>query len=56
MSRQFSETVRSFLAPIVEYLDDPDVSEIMVNQPDEIWIEREARWKGRRRHLNPAMP
>ena len=43
MSSQFSETVRSFLSPIVSFLDDPEVSEIMVNSPDEIWIERKGR-------------
>ncbi len=43
MSSQFSETVRSFLAPIVSYLDDPEVSEIMINRPDEIWIERKGK-------------
>ena len=43
MSSQFSETVRSFLAPIVSYLDDPEVSEIMINSPDEIWIERKGK-------------
>ena len=43
MSSQFSETVRSFLAPIISFLDAPEVSEIMVNSPDEIWIERKGR-------------
>ncbi len=40
MSDQFSVTVRSFLKPIIEYLDDPEVNEIMVNSPEEIWIEK----------------
>jgi len=43
MSVQFSETVRSFLSPIVPYLDDPDVTEVMINSPEEIWIERNGR-------------
>jgi pilus assembly protein CpaF len=43
MGSQFSETVRSFLAPIIHHLDDPEVSEIMVNSPDEIWVERKGK-------------
>ncbi|MCP4627975.1 MAG: Flp pilus assembly complex ATPase component, partial [bacterium] len=43
MTSQFTSTVRSFLEPIVAYLDDPDVSEIMINSPDEIWIERRGK-------------
>jgi len=43
MRSQFSETVRSFLSPIVRYLDDPEVSEIMINSPDEIWVERNGK-------------
>jgi pilus assembly protein CpaF len=40
---QFSETVRSFLAPVVPYLDDAEITEIMINSPDEIWVERKGR-------------
>jgi pilus assembly protein CpaF len=40
MQQQFNTTVRSFLAPIVPFLDDPEVSEIMINSHREIWIER----------------
>lgn len=40
MKNSFSMTVRSFLTPIIDFLDDPEVTEIMINQPDEIWIER----------------
>jgi pilus assembly protein CpaF len=36
----FAVTIRHFLAPVAPYLDDPAVSEIMVNRPDEIYIER----------------
>ena len=43
MSDQFSVTVRSFLEPINQYLDDPEVTEIMVNSPDEIWIEKSGK-------------
>ena len=43
MGNQFSETVKSFLAPISEYLDDPGVTEVMINSPDDIWIERGGR-------------
>lgn len=43
MSDQFSITVRSFLEPILPYLDDPEVTEIMINSPEEIWIERSGK-------------
>ncbi|MGC9453613.1 MAG: CpaF family protein [Phycisphaerae bacterium] len=39
----FEATVEHFLAPIMPYMNDPTVSEIMVNAPDEIYIEREGR-------------
>ena len=32
-----------FFEPVTEYLDDPDVSEIMINGPDRIYIERRGR-------------
>jgi len=36
----FSVTIRHFLAPVARFLDDPAVSEIMINTPAEIYIER----------------
>jgi len=36
----FSVTVRHFLAPVAQFLDDPAVSEIMINTPEEIYVER----------------
>lgn len=36
----FSESLRAFLKPVLEYLDDPSVTEIMINGPDDVWIER----------------
>jgi len=36
----FTVTIRHFLAPIARFLDDPTVSEIMINTPDEIYIEK----------------
>ncbi len=36
----FEETLLQFLAPIRPYLDDASVSEIMINGPDQIYIER----------------
>lgn len=43
MSGQFSATVRSFLSPISQFLDDPAVTEIMINSPEEIWIEKNGK-------------
>ena len=36
----FSVTIRHFLAPIAQFLDDPTVSEIMINTADEIYVEK----------------
>jgi pilus assembly protein CpaF len=35
-----NDTTRAFLGPILEFLDDDSVSEILVNSPSEIYIER----------------
>jgi pilus assembly protein CpaF len=39
----FEETLLQFLSPIRPFLDDPSVSEIMINGPDQIFIERKGR-------------
>jgi pilus assembly protein CpaF len=36
----FEQTVLQFFAPIAPFLDDPAVSEVMINGPDQIYIER----------------
>jgi len=36
----FEETILEFFAPVRVFLDDPAVSEIMINGPDQIYIER----------------
>jgi pilus assembly protein CpaF len=36
----YRKTLEHFLAPIQAYLDDATVSEVMINGPDEIYIER----------------
>ncbi|RYZ65364.1 MAG: CpaF family protein, partial [Proteobacteria bacterium] len=36
----FEETLLQFFAPIRPYLDDPTVSDIMINGPDQIYVER----------------
>jgi len=36
----FEQTVLQFFAPITPFLDDPTVSEVMINGPDQIYIER----------------
>lgn len=38
-----NDTTRAFLGPILEYLDDESVSEVLVNSPSEIFIERAGR-------------
>jgi len=39
----FEQTINQFFAPIVPFLDDPSVSEVMINGPDQIYIERRGR-------------
>ena len=36
----FERTIAHFLEPVGEFLRDPSVSEVMINGPDEIYIER----------------
>ena len=39
----FEETLLQFFAPIRPYLDDASVSEIMINGPDQIYVERKGQ-------------
>jgi pilus assembly protein CpaF len=39
----FAETLLQFFAPIRPFLDDPEVSEVMINGPEQIYIERKGR-------------
>jgi pilus assembly protein CpaF len=39
----YSESLRAFLKPVLVYLDDPSVTEIMINGPTDIWIERKGK-------------
>ncbi len=39
----FEATIEHFLKPIMPFMRDPSVSEIMINKPDEIYIEREGK-------------
>ena len=39
----FSDSLRAFLKPVVPFLDDPEVSEVLINGPGEIWIEKRGK-------------
>lgn len=39
----FEQSIAVFLAPIRDLLDDPSVSEVMINGPQEIWIEQKGK-------------
>ncbi|MFY0583700.1 CpaF family protein [Cystobacter fuscus] len=39
----YNESLRAFLKPVLPHLDDPTVSEIMINGPNDIWIERKGK-------------
>jgi len=38
-----TESLRTLLGPVVPYLDDDSVSEILINGADDVWIERAGR-------------
>jgi pilus assembly protein CpaF len=39
----FAQTLMGFLAPLAPFLQDDRVSEIMINGPDEVYVERGGR-------------
>ncbi|WP_228531190.1 MULTISPECIES: ATPase, T2SS/T4P/T4SS family [Myxococcaceae] len=39
----YTESLRAFLKPVLPYLDDASVSEIMINGPEDVWIERKGK-------------
>ncbi len=39
----YTESLRAFLKPVLQYLDDDAVSEIMINGPTDIWIEKKGK-------------
>ena len=39
----YTESLRAFLKPVLQYLDDEAVSEIMINGPTDIWIEKKGK-------------
>ena len=45
MSRAGEKTLRLLTAPLEMWLDDPHVTEICINRPGEIWLERRGRWQ-----------
>jgi pilus assembly protein CpaF len=48
----FAQTLLSFLAPIRRYLDDTSVSEVMINGPETIYVER----KGKLQRVSETFP
>ena len=39
----FKEVIERALAPVQEYLQDPGVSEVLINGPDQIFVERKGK-------------
>ncbi|QQR90958.1 MAG: Flp pilus assembly complex ATPase component TadA [Myxococcales bacterium] len=39
----FEQTLLSFLEPIKSYLDDPNITEIMINGPEQIFYEKKGK-------------
>lgn len=42
-AKVFSETLLGFLSPVRAYLEDPTVTEILINGPDQVHIERKGK-------------
>lgn len=43
MNLLYEKSLRALLEPILSYLDDPEISEIMINGPSEVWIEKHGK-------------
>ena len=39
----YSESLRAFLKPVLPFLDDESVTEIMINGPTDVWVERKGK-------------
>lgn len=39
----FDQSIKAFLGPIIHLLEDESVSEVMINGPKEIWVERKGK-------------
>ncbi len=39
----FEQTMRQFFAPVTAYLDDPSVTEVLINGPSSIIVERHGK-------------
>ncbi len=49
----YEKSLRAFLKPILPFLDDKSVSEIMINGPEDIWIERKGKLYKTAARFNP---
>jgi pilus assembly protein CpaF len=39
----FAESLRAFLHPVAHLLDDPNITEVMINGPADVWVEQAGR-------------
>jgi type IV secretion system protein VirB11 len=51
MIRPGEQTLRLLITPVQAWLDDPLVTELCINRPGEVWVERRGGWQ---RHDVPA--
>jgi type IV secretion system protein VirB11 len=51
ITRAGERTLRLLIAPINTWLDDPHVTEVCINRPGEVWVERHGEWQ---LHLTPS--
>ncbi len=38
-------SIRYLFAPIQDYLDIPEITELAINRPNELWIEQDSQWR-----------
>jgi pilus assembly protein CpaF len=50
----FEETLLQFFSPIRPYLEDPAVSDIMINGPNQIYVEKKGQLHLTRREVRDA--
>ena len=49
----YNDSLRAFLGPILKYLNDRRITEIMINGPEDVWVERDGLLYKTKAQFNP---
>ena len=41
-------SVKALMKPLARWMDDPEITEVCINRPGEVWCERQSRWETHR--------